>query len=308
MKVSMFEKRLVSIIVAHVNDSESCIKTIRQLKKVADDDYISTEVVVVDNGSDDNHLDVIETFCKQDNHIFLQEEQKGPLHAHYRGLQESTGDYVIFPDCHIYVTEGFFSILLNYLCDNPEVGIVGSAYTSVAKEILALKPKLHEEMKAGSDFIKNPFGRGNDFSVKMGDDPTPVASTEMSGALMSREWLNRIGNMFPEAMKSTSGYVAESYLTGLITWMFGKKVMAHPAVQFIHFGYQGNTPPGVYHGLWLSALYAANIIAGSRFNQQIDEEYHIADEWFPKAFNETAAAREYVDKNKVYDIDQFLKR
>lgn len=89
----MMESPFVSVVIPSYN-SRACIS--QCLNKILDQSYPKTryEVIVVDNGSNDDSPDIIKTFPVK----YLSESRQGPAAARNTGIREAQGDYILLID------------------------------------------------------------------------------------------------------------------------------------------------------------------------------------------------------------------
>lgn len=104
------EKPVVSVIVPVYNSSASlqrCVDSIRvQTEK-------RWELLLVDNGSEDNSFEMIEEFARKDSRIHsLQELNKGVSWARNTALDIATGEYVCFVDSDDEIEKDYLEGLL----------------------------------------------------------------------------------------------------------------------------------------------------------------------------------------------------
>ena len=89
-------KDLITIIIPCYNAENSILRT---LKSVLEQDYKSLEIIIIDDGSIDNSLDVIDMFKKCDNRIrVVSQKNAGVSVARNKGLSLANGEYVMFID------------------------------------------------------------------------------------------------------------------------------------------------------------------------------------------------------------------
>ena len=105
----------ISVIIP-VYNSEKYLE--RCLKSVIYQTYENLEIICVNDGSEDNSLEILEDFKKKDERVkIISTENKGQSHARNKGLKESSGDYVSFIDSDDWVSlslyEKFISALNN---------------------------------------------------------------------------------------------------------------------------------------------------------------------------------------------------
>lgn len=86
----------LSIVVPVYNSEkyiQECLNSILNIK------YKEFEVLVVDNGSSDKSVSIIENIIKMDNRVkLLKEDKKGVSNARNKGIECSVGDYLMFVD------------------------------------------------------------------------------------------------------------------------------------------------------------------------------------------------------------------
>ena len=102
----------VSVIVPVFNASKYISKT---LDSIINQDFDSYEIIVVDDGSTDNSLEIInETLANTDiPHQIIHQENSGVSVARNVGIDASTGDYLVFIDADDHVTPNHISTLYN---------------------------------------------------------------------------------------------------------------------------------------------------------------------------------------------------
>ena len=101
--ILMPKKPIISIITVVYNCVDLLSNTI---KSVADQTYPNVEYIIVDGGSSDGTVEVIEKYA---NHIsqWIREPDKGLYDAMNKGLKMATGDFVWFMNAgdHIYASD-----------------------------------------------------------------------------------------------------------------------------------------------------------------------------------------------------------
>ncbi len=297
-------KPLISIIIGHISDSKGLLLTMVNARRVLED--MPHEFIIIDNGSTEKELVEAKRIAFEFGALFLVETKKGPLHAHHRGLLEASGEYVLFPDCHILYSPNFFHTMIKKIEDN-NLQCLAASYNSgdlpVDDSWLEVNP-----LRCGDRFTKEIFTKNAAISAEKGDSLTPISSTEMSGFVIKRDWLYTIGGFFPASMASVGGYVGESFLVTIPTWLFGEKVLATGDAFFYHFGYRGSrVPEGVVQDLHVSVLFASNLMFGNRFNDSYQHEFGaLSPLLLEQAYSDTIHGREFIEANKKCTIDSIL--
>jgi glycosyltransferase involved in cell wall biosynthesis len=83
------------------------------------------EVIVIDDCSTDNSVEVIEEFARRDPliRLFRNEQNKGVIFSTNRGLSLATGDYVYFGAADDRICAGLFEKSMALLAEHPQAGL-----------------------------------------------------------------------------------------------------------------------------------------------------------------------------------------
>ena len=83
------------------------------------------EVIVVDDGSCDNSIEVIESFVRRDPIVRLlrHERNQGLMAAVASGVAAARGDYLFIPSADDFILPGFFEKALHVLEAHPQAGL-----------------------------------------------------------------------------------------------------------------------------------------------------------------------------------------
>lgn len=121
--------KLVSIIIP-VYNSEKYID--RCINSIVNQTYKDIEIILIDDGSSDRSIDIINNYVNKDNRIKVYTQKNaGPSSARNYGLDVSTGDYVMFVDADDYIDKTMVEEMINRIifsntivfCNNKEVYI-----------------------------------------------------------------------------------------------------------------------------------------------------------------------------------------
>lgn len=83
------------------------------------------EVIVVDNGSSDGTVELVEKFVKMDNRVrLIREDKKGIVVAKNRGIKEARGKVIAFTDADCVAVVSWLGSLIKHF-QGPRVGSVG---------------------------------------------------------------------------------------------------------------------------------------------------------------------------------------
>lgn len=83
------------------------------------------EVIVVDDGSTDNSVKIIEEFVRRDAIVRLlrNERNRGAIFSANRGLEQASGDFVLFAGANDKVLPGLFEESAKLLAQHPRAGV-----------------------------------------------------------------------------------------------------------------------------------------------------------------------------------------
>ena len=117
---------LVSIIIPVYNVAQylgDCLKSV--LKQT----YTNLEIIVVDDGSTDNSLEICHSYAAEDKRIkVIHQENAGVSAARNVGLRIMTGKYVLFVDSDDRIKQNMVEILVKVLDENSKIDAVFCGY------------------------------------------------------------------------------------------------------------------------------------------------------------------------------------
>jgi glycosyltransferase involved in cell wall biosynthesis len=100
---------LISVIVPVYNSEvflEKCLSSLINQR------YKNLEIIVINDGSSDRSLEIIEGFANRDERVMLvSQENRGQSHARNVGIRKATGDYLIFVDSDDWLDSTFIEKL-----------------------------------------------------------------------------------------------------------------------------------------------------------------------------------------------------
>ena len=147
---------LVTIIVPAYNVEktiENCIKSI------SSQTYEMIEIIIVDDGSSDNTYGIAGRLAGKDERIrVVRQKNKGASSARNRGIQEATGEFIIFVDAD----DTIMSNMVETLVDKQKrcnVDLVQSAILRISgkKDKQILSDKIIHEYKNRKEIRRNFF-------------------------------------------------------------------------------------------------------------------------------------------------------
>jgi GT2 family glycosyltransferase len=111
----------LSIIIINFNTADSTLKCLKSLEII---ETLCHEVIVVDNNSDDNSVQIINERFSSITTI-QNEENEGFGRANNLGFKSSSGEYLLLLNSDIIIESGSLEKCLEILRSNPSVGVLG---------------------------------------------------------------------------------------------------------------------------------------------------------------------------------------
>ncbi|MCG4287393.1 glycosyltransferase, partial [Lactobacillaceae bacterium KNUT 0156] len=109
----------ISIIVPMYNSELTITETLNSIfKQKSNEDFGNFEVIIIDDGSTDDSLQVAQDFQRKytkANIVMLDGEGKGVSHARNLGLTHATGTWITFMDSDDFFGQSDFSSVLDLL-------------------------------------------------------------------------------------------------------------------------------------------------------------------------------------------------
>ena len=146
------DKIKVSVIVPVFNNSQYIGST---LDSIIGQEFDSFEIIIIDDGSNDNCLDIINEKLKTVDipNTIIHQENHGVSSARNRGIEASNGDYLVFVDADDYITPNHLSELYDGENDFSLIQLVkkeGNILSKppfYSKSILSTKEFIEMELK-----------------------------------------------------------------------------------------------------------------------------------------------------------------
>lgn len=122
-------ENLISVIIPVYNTDEYLP---RCLDSILNNTYRELEVICINDGSQDNSLEVLNGYAAKDSRVkVINQENAGVSAARNRGLDEATGEYIAFVDSDDWVHRQYFEVLhSNLLSWDAQISICGHVMIS----------------------------------------------------------------------------------------------------------------------------------------------------------------------------------
>jgi len=127
------KKTLVSVILPVYNTSKYLKRCLDSIIKQT---YTNLEIIIINDGSTDNSLNICNKYSKNDHRIkIFSQKNKGAYIARNEGLSLATGDWLIFVDSDDWIDidgiEGLVAMINKY----PQIDMIRSYNRQVSEEI-----------------------------------------------------------------------------------------------------------------------------------------------------------------------------
>jgi glycosyltransferase involved in cell wall biosynthesis len=122
MAATLDDRPVLSVVMPNYNHAKYLSVS---LQAIVDQSYRPLEIIVVDDCSTDNSVDVINSYIKKYPFIkcYQNAENRGVIFSSNRGLHLASGEYFYFAGADDMVLDGFFEKCMRLLIDHPEVGL-----------------------------------------------------------------------------------------------------------------------------------------------------------------------------------------
>jgi glycosyltransferase involved in cell wall biosynthesis len=149
------EKGLVSIITATYNMAGYIAET---LDAILAQDYPHIESIIIDDGSTDNTMEVLQPYLADPRVRVVRQENAGQTVAKNRGIAESRGEFIAFCDADDTWRQDKLSLQIPHF-EDPAVGVVFSDIICIdgAGEVLDIPPMKRSEGNVTAPLLVDNF-------------------------------------------------------------------------------------------------------------------------------------------------------
>ena len=213
MLAEMRHEPKLSVIVLHYGaDTDMTLATLHAMLGRGDV-YPNLEVVLVDNGSTPEVLDILRARAAGDDRIVLVEngENLGFARGNNRGIEAATGEFVLLLNNDTFLAPGALLAMVRHLQRNPEVGIVGPMTNNIGNEarIEIAYADMDAMARAARDLATGHRGQW-----------TPIPVCAYFCAMFRRADLDRLGHLpeiYGRGMFEDDDHCATFHQAGLVT-------------------------------------------------------------------------------------------
>ena len=267
MNSDMVKKQpLVSVIITNYNYGQYIKEA---LDSVVAQTYKNIELIVIDDGSTDDSVEIIDQFKKDHpSAVVIKQKNKGVVFARNKGLEKLKGDYLVFLDSDDKLPNNYIEVLVNKaeteqadvvytdlqrfdgeneVIEYPEfsLDIIKNTNIAHASSLIRVKSikshrfdehlnkRSHEDwdFMLGLALMRNKFSKSND--VKLNYRAHGQSRSTTSGELLDKQAYNFVVTtlyIIDKYKKQYPGEVDLSPSTEFITWWR----LAHERLDLIH--------------------------------------------------------------------------
>lgn len=98
------------------------------IRSILNQDYTDFELLIIDDGSTDNSISIIQSFKDDRIRLLKNESNKGVVFTRNRGLEEAKGEYILLLDSDDIALPGRLRKQLEFMENKPDAIITSSAY------------------------------------------------------------------------------------------------------------------------------------------------------------------------------------
>lgn len=190
--------KLLDIIIVNYNSTDYLLKCLESVYESLEG--LSANVLIQDNGSKDGIDRITDLFPK----VILVKNSRniGFAAAVNRALRRCSAQYIVLLNPDSFVLKGFFGSILNYLQNNPDIGILGPKILDNDGKIQGSARSFPSPLTAFFGrkslitklFPNNPFTRSNVLTTRS-DGKTPMEVDWVSGACMviNKSAIDKVG-------------------------------------------------------------------------------------------------------------------
>lgn len=238
----------ISVVIINYKTPDLVIDCVKSIKELTED--ITYEIIVVDNASHDNSLEILSQELGNDIQLIASSTNLGFGKANNLGVKNASGEYIFLLNSDTRLISNAIKILYDYVVTEEKVGIVGgnlysydmkenssfsmkfddlvtvkkqSTWTSIIQSIVArqFRQRFYSKEKNRQYVYKDTFNHT--------DQPIEVGYIFGTDMMLSRELYNQVEGFDPEFFM----YAEEEELSWRVQ-QAGYKSVNVPAAKIIH--------------------------------------------------------------------------
>lgn len=223
----MMQEPPVTLCIINFNGALHLRETLRAVREQS---WSFAEILLVDNASDDDSLNVARELCPSVRIIRLP-ENRGPGAARNAGLAAATSDLVLFQDNDVRLGSDAASRLVSHLRQHPQTCVVAP------RVVYEADPEMVQFDSADCHFLGLMYTRNADVPLRSLDTTPAQTSSMVSACFLFNRRVWRGGRLFDESL----GFNLEDHDFGVRATLTGHSLWVQPAAIVRH----GSGTPGL---------------------------------------------------------------
>ena len=250
---------------------ERCIRSLEQ-QDIPREDY---EIIVVDDGSQDRSISLVEQLCREFSNLVLVHKPNGGLSsARNFGIPHARGKYIWFVDSDDYVESRVLKDLLDQ-ADALDLDLLAFNYCDIWPD----------KSPAGFNPSRQPVGKVISGETYIRDYPVGISAWFF---LVRRELLPR------HAVRFTEGIIHEDYEFTLHLYKYVRRMTFRDVRVYNYFHREGSIPTTRGYQQVLKSIRSWQKIV------EIESARYTSDSSYDQA------ARQWVDTHKFFSINRLF--
>lgn len=174
----MLKSPLVSVVIPCYNHGKYLQETVESVMKSS---YTHYEIIIVDDESKDNSLDLAYNLSEKFSQIrVLNQKNSGPARARNHGIKEAEGEIILPLDADDLISSNYIEEGVKILLENPQIKVVyakARMFGAIEKE-WKLKPFSHYNLALDNMIYVSALFRKRDWEKVGGFTESPILVRE----------------------------------------------------------------------------------------------------------------------------------
>jgi glycosyltransferase involved in cell wall biosynthesis len=141
----------VSIVIPAYNSENTIERCLKSIKKQS---YENFEAIIIDDGSIDDSLNVIQKFIENDDRFFvIYQANNGVSSARNKGLERVTGEFITFLDSDDELSEEYLEELIADCLSRPDIDLVCQGIIKIFSDNKIIVPEEKLQCFKSDDYV-----------------------------------------------------------------------------------------------------------------------------------------------------------